>query len=205
MARRRRTREEARAEILQVAQRWLEDRGPDAIRIDDIAADIGVSRQAVLHHFGTREELLREVVRLAWLGLFEDLASLTAPLEGTGGSAAAALVERLDDVTRRKGNARLGAWLLLSGQGLPEALFEGALAALPSRLAGDGPPEAQREASYALLLVGAALFGDAIFGVRLRQALSLPDGEEARADFRRWLVERLPAGLGGPGPREPAR
>lgn len=187
MARKRRSREEARAEILAAATGVLAQSGPDAIRLDDVAAAVGVSRQAVLHHFGSREALLREVVRGAWVGLFGDLQTLV----GDGGAfSPGAFVDQVDDVTRRRGNARLGAWLLLSGEGLDEEVFTGALGALPKALSqGAGIPE--KDAQYALLLVGAALFGDAIFGARLRQALDLPDGEVERADFRRWLVAAL--------------
>jgi AcrR family transcriptional regulator len=186
--RKRRSKEEAKAEILAIAQERLVEAGPDGLRLDDIAAEIGVSRQAVLHHFGSREGLLREVVRHAWLGLFEELRGL---VQGPGELSPAGFIDRVDEVTRRKGNARLGAWLLLSGQGLPESLFEGALAELPAQAAGASDGGQLRDLRYGLLLAGAALFGDAIFGTRLRQALSLPDDEEARRDFHAWLAERL--------------
>jgi len=188
MARRRRSAEEAKAEIIALAKAQLIEAGPDALRLDDIAAEMGVSRQAVLHHFGSREELLREVVRAAWLGLFEDLRGLG---EGTALLTPERFIDEVDDVTRRRGNARLGAWLLLSGEGLPEELFQGALGELPGRMHEAAGKGELRDAQYGLLLAGAALFGDAIFGERLRQALDLPDGEEARADFRSWLAARL--------------
>ena len=57
MGRRRRPAEETQAEILNVAQQHLLDRGPGGVRLDEIAREVGVSRQAVLHHFGNREGL----------------------------------------------------------------------------------------------------------------------------------------------------
>lgn len=191
MARRRRTAEEARAEILALAQEQLVDAGPSSLRLDDIAASMGVSRQAVLHHFGSREELLREVVREAWLGLFGELRGL---VEGAGERTPARFIDQVDEVTRRRGNARLGAWLLLSGEGLPVSLFDGALAELPVGVA-KATGAAPRDAQFALLLIGAALFGDAIFGERLRQALDLKDDEDARAEFRAWLTRLLEGGV----------
>ena len=125
---------------------------------------------------------MRAVVEEAWTGLFRDLSSLAA---GDGVSDEA-LVDAIDTVARRRKNARIGAWLLLSGQGLPEEVFEGSLSDLPLSRGGD-PQEAQR----ALLAVAAALFGDAIFGERLRQVLGMPDGEEERRAFRAWLAERV--------------
>ena len=177
--RKRRPAAETQAEILEVAQRVLVERGPAELRLDEVAREVGISRQAVLHHFGSREGLMREVVGRAWLGLFEDLGQLSEAAPGE-------LIGRIDDVTRTRGNARLGAWLLLSDTGLPEEVFQGALAELPEKLAPGDP-----EARYKLLLVGAALFGDAIFGQRLRQAIGLPDTEADRKDFHGWLGKQL--------------
>jgi TetR/AcrR family transcriptional regulator, repressor for neighboring sulfatase len=174
MPRKRRSAEQARAEILEAGATALAARGPAALTLDEVAATVGVSRQAILHHFGSREGLMRAVVERAWRGLFDDLGR-------AGTTSPAALVDTVDDVARRKGHARVGAWLLLSDQGLPSEVFEGALAGLP----------ADDDARYAMLLVGAALFGDAVFGARLRQALGLPDGEAARAGFRAWLARLL--------------
>ncbi len=174
-----------RAAILASAEERLRATGPGSLRLDDIASDVGVSRQAVLHHFGSRDGLLRAVVQGAWSALFADLAGLAG---ASGRLEPDAFLDLVDDAARRKGNARLGAWLLLSEQGLDEGFFEGALEGLPAQL---DPDRATDEARYALLLSGAALFGDAIFGTRLRQALGLPDGEGERAAFRAWLASRI--------------
>ena len=188
MARRRRSAEEARAEMIGAATALLAQHGPEGVKLDDVAAEVGVSRQAVLHHFKNRAGLMRAVVEVAWLGLFRDLAAMASSADGL---APDAFVDLVDDTVRRKGNARIGAWLLLSGKGLPEEVFEGALASLPDAVhvqRGEGSPEDTR---FALLLVASALFGDAIFGVRLRQALGMPDGEDERAAFRHWVAERV--------------
>ncbi len=183
MGRRRRPAEETQAEILQVAQALMHEHGPAGVKLDDIAKEVGVSRQAVLHHFGNREGLMQALVRSAWVGLFEDLATLTTVADATPD----AFVDHVDDVVRKRGNARLGAWLLLSDSGLPDEVFEGALAGLPQAL-GTDPDVAPEDA---LLLVGAALFGDAIFGRRLRQVLGLTDDEASRERFRRVLAKRV--------------
>lgn len=181
MGRRRRPAEETRAEILAIAQRSLLEHGPAGVRLDEIAEEIGVSRQAVLHHFGNREGLMRAVVEQAWTGLFRDLGTLAAATD----RSAEGFVAHVDEVVRQRGNARLGAWLLLSGEGLPDAVFEGALKDLPAAAAQPGTEDPEN----ALLLVGAALFGDAIFGRRLRQVLGIPDDEASRAAFRRYLAK----------------
>ncbi len=179
MARKRRPAEETRAEILEVAGRHLLENGPAGVRLDQIAAEIGFSRQTILHHFGNREGMMRALVEEAWTGLFRDLASL-------GEGDPSEFVERVDDVARRRGNARIGAWLLLSGQGLPDAVFEGALAALPDSILPNVPDAKER-----VLLLGAAVFGDALFGGRFRQVLGVDDSEDGRASWHRWLSEQV--------------
>ncbi|MBV1885644.1 MAG: TetR family transcriptional regulator, partial [Parvibaculaceae bacterium] len=47
----RRTAEEARRLILDAAEKRLAEQGPEGIRLQDIAKDIGVSHPAILHHF----------------------------------------------------------------------------------------------------------------------------------------------------------
>jgi AcrR family transcriptional regulator len=49
--------------ILAVAARAFRDRGYDVATLDEIAAELGISRPAVLHHFGSKQELLDAVVR----------------------------------------------------------------------------------------------------------------------------------------------
>ncbi|TNE90911.1 MAG: TetR/AcrR family transcriptional regulator [Deltaproteobacteria bacterium] len=187
LGRRRRSAEETKRIILDVAQDQLAAHGLDGMTLDAIAAEVGVSRQAVLHHFGSRAGLMRAVVGEAWGGLFSALSSLDASDLGPR-----EFLDTVDQVVRKKGHARIGAWLLLSGKGLPPEVFEGVLAELPKQAEGRVPEGAtQKDVEFGLLLVAAALFGDAIFGERLRQALGLPDGEEERESFRAWMAERL--------------
>ena len=191
MGRKRRPAAETKAAILEVAGRMLQEGGPTSIRLDDVAAELQMSRQAVLHHFGSRDGLLRAVVERAWLGLFGDLADLARSADGMQPEA---FVDLVDDVVRARGNARLGAWLLLSESGLDASVFEGALAVLPAAIQQRRAPLAGAsvdETRDGLLLVAAALFGDAIFGERLRQSLGAEDGEEERRRFRRWIAHTL--------------
>lgn len=186
---------ETRAAILQAADARLRAHGPAKVRLDAVAEAVGISRQAVLHHFGSRDGLMRAVVGRAWGELFEELRALG---DGEAPSVEEAL-ERVDEVARRRGNARVGAWLLLSGTQLPPEAIVDQLAALPVRLVGPDDADSEgvldedhlRQARYTTLLMAAALFGDAIFGGRFREVFGMPDDEAARADFRAWLAERL--------------
>src|SRR6185369_15152486 len=72
-SRRRRTAEEARYEILAAAQRRLTDGGPEAIRLQDIARDLGISHPTILHHFDSREGLMQALARSAMGALNADI------------------------------------------------------------------------------------------------------------------------------------
>jgi hypothetical protein len=139
---------------------------------------------------------MRAVVGRAWAELFAELRSL----EDGDHAPVAEVLDRVDEVARRRGNARVGAWLLLSGTQLPPEAIVDQLTELPLQLAAppeSGPGDAAselREARYTTLLMAAALFGDAIFGGRFREAFGMPDDEAARADFRSWLAARLSGG-----------
>src|SRR6266403_1216850 len=113
LSRRRRSAAETRDAILEAAERRLLDKGPDAIRLQEIGADAGISHPAILHHFGSREGLveamiLRGIARLQ-AQFLEGWPSAKEPdIEG--------VVERFYEATSRRGMARLLAWLILSGQ-----------------------------------------------------------------------------------------
>lgn len=188
MGRRRRPAAETREAILEAATTLLADQGPDALRLDDVGDAVGISRQAVLHHFGSREGLLRAVVERSWTELFADLVRVaTTPADPSPES----FVDQVDEVVRKRGNARLGAWLLLSGKGLPEEVFDGALTALPRSLHIARGKGSEQDVTDGLTLIAAALFGDAIFGRRIRQVLGVADTEEERRRFRHKMVRLL--------------
>jgi AcrR family transcriptional regulator len=57
------TKAETRLAILAAARRLLEERGYFGVGLEDIAADAGVSRQAIYLHFGSKANLLLELAR----------------------------------------------------------------------------------------------------------------------------------------------
>ena len=114
LPRRRRTAEEARTAILDAAERRLVESGPAGIRLQEVAADLGVSHPTVLHHFGSREGLLDAVVARALDSLHAGL--LAAVKESPKGpDQVAALLDRVFDALVEGGHARAFLWLALSG------------------------------------------------------------------------------------------
>src|ERR1700754_2666423 len=110
----RRSAEEARRRILDAAQKQLMKVGPEGLRLTDLARTLHISHPAILHHFGSREGLVAEVVRHAFRSLSAQL--LAALRDGGAATDRARLIEMVAEVCGGQGLSRLSAWLLLSGR-----------------------------------------------------------------------------------------
>lgn len=190
----RRTAEDAREAILDAAEKRMAEVGPAGVRLQDVAADVGVSHPTVLHHFGSREALLAAVVDRSVSALH---AGLVAEIQG-GKRGAESIAEMLESAARvlgPMGHGRMAAWLALSGVA-PDArghenLAQVARAAhqMRSSLRGDETP-AYEDTYFTVLLAALALFGDAIVGPFVYG--STPAAHEAQGRrFRAWLAHLL--------------
>ncbi|MCF7803875.1 MAG: TetR/AcrR family transcriptional regulator [Candidatus Marinimicrobia bacterium] len=65
---------ETRTAILQAARKLIEEQGPSAVRMQDIAEDAGISRQGLYLHFKSRTDLLLALVE--WIDNEEGLGEL---------------------------------------------------------------------------------------------------------------------------------
>jgi AcrR family transcriptional regulator len=114
--RRRRSAEEARAAILDAAEKRLVAAGPQGIRLQEVAADVGVSHPTVLHHFGSREKLVEAVVARAIDSLHEGL--LLAVREAPGHpDRVRAMLDSVSRTLVAQGHGRAFMWLTLAGDG----------------------------------------------------------------------------------------
>src|SRR5207302_7986018 len=102
----RRTPEEARRLILETAQALIARTGPEGLRLQDIAAAAGISHSLILHHFGSREGLVRALTRQAAVELRDKLVAAMA-------SGEYSVEEQLDRVfdAFRDGLVQRLAWL----------------------------------------------------------------------------------------------
>ena len=185
----RRAPEEARARILDAAERRLAEEGPDGLRLAEIAADLEISHPAILHHFGSRDGLIAALESRAMQRLQEDLlARAEASAEEGFARAFATLGEA--------GHARLLAWQILrSGrEGLHDEV--GMLKTLadayhPARLAeaertGAEAPSYQ-DTVFWVRLAALALFAEALIGPLLSESAKLGDPKRAHEKFQAWL------------------
>ena len=110
----RRPAEEAKRVILEAAEKRLMQGGPDAVRIQPLARDLGITDAAIHHHFGSRDELMVELLKFGGRRLREAARAATAPGVEDGLDVEAFLEGALT-VFGDRGYARLAIWLKASG------------------------------------------------------------------------------------------
>jgi AcrR family transcriptional regulator len=188
----RRSPEDARQLILDTAQKLIARSGPEGLRLQDIAAEAGISHPLILHHFGNRAGLVRALARRATAELRDRLlAAASAPDH--------AIEEQIDRVfdAFRNGLAQLLAWLVAqedddeSGSTMILREIIDTLHARRTATAPPGTTVAREDVEWMTYLITAAAFGDAIYGKALRRSAGLPDTEATDRRFRAWLASLI--------------
>jgi AcrR family transcriptional regulator len=203
--RRRRSAEDAKRAILDAAEARFAVHGPAGIRLQEIAADVGVSHPAILHHFGSREDLMRAVMERALGGLRADLLSTLTTADDSHIDVAEQ-IEHVFEVLGGHGQARLMAWLALAGSAPRPArgeeldFFIREFATLVHARRVARYAEQRRRAPaledtlFTILLTTLALLGDALLGEGARASSGLNDPAAGRR-FRKWLAGVIVAHL----------
>ncbi len=191
----RRTPEEARRLILETAQGLIASTGPEGLRLQDIAAAAGISHSLILHHFGSREGLVRALTREAVAELRD---KLVAAMEATEYSVEQQL-DRVFDAFR-DGLAQRLVWLATvdatGGAEGNQMIIRDIADRLHARRVAAAPPgmAIPREDTDSLIhLVATAAFGDALFGAQLHRSAGLPATSETDRRFRLWLAALIRA------------
>jgi AcrR family transcriptional regulator len=187
---------------LEATEKRLVEVGPGGLRLADLAADLGITHQAILHHFGSREDLLAELARSVIASLGQELIT-ALDREEEPPSGPTDLLDRVFQAFGERGQARLIAWLALSG-----------LTPAPSRRAAKTEAsqvllrlaevlhsrwgKAARGASFentqfTIVLGSLAVFGDAITGAAVRHSAGLGNDRDTNRRFRAWLSRLLAA------------
>ncbi len=187
----RRKPEDARALILDAAEKSMAADGPAGIRLQDVAKAAGVSHPTILHHFGNREGLVHALN----LRTLEDLkAALVEGMKTTGNHSDDGVA--LSFAVYRNGLAQRMVWLLQS-DAVPQAgrlnIFESIVAALHEERKGFARPGHAPDIAdtrNVVHLVTVAAMGDALIGARLRQTSGEKD-RTAGAAFEKWLSELI--------------
>ena len=95
--------------------RFCWKRGPDAVTLKAVAAEIGMTHTNLLHHFGSAEELQSALMSKMVRDLNAALGDAVAHLRSKEG-APRALVDMVFDAFDKGGAGQLAAWIALSGK-----------------------------------------------------------------------------------------
>jgi TetR/AcrR family transcriptional regulator, repressor for neighboring sulfatase len=188
----RRTPEEARTLALASARRLLLAEGPDAITLQSVASDLGMSHTNLIHHFGSAAGLQSELMRLMMSELTAAIESAVMRLRAGKGEFRD-FVDIVFDAFDRGGAGRLAAWIVLSGEATRLApVGEVVRDYIDSveRSADPGAQDVHERVTSATLFVTMAALGDAIIGNHLRRMV----GRERDA-VRRIIGRLLPVVL----------
>jgi AcrR family transcriptional regulator len=192
----RRTVEASRQAILETAERYLAAEGPNGVKVQKIATDLGMTDAAIHYHFKSREGLLEALLRFSGRRFVGELEQAMARQDGEGFDLKAA-AELLSELYDRRGTARLAMWLVLSGwsptgEGMFLPLADWLHADRTRRAAAAGCPAPDLADSQKLIaLVAAVTLTHALSGDAHLRAVGLPG--VSPQDFLGWVAERLEA------------
>lgn len=203
----RRTATEAKSVILDAAEKRLREFGPGGIKLQELAADVGVSHPAILHHFGSRDGLVEAVVRRA-LDTLRTTVLEEVRQQMNRKVDIASILDSVFAILAERGHARLVAWLILEGTNprdetrFVRGVAEAAQVRMMSGGWTDGRDFKFEEMLFTVMLVGTAALGAGVAGQAMRYSAGLEEDPEAEARFRDWfgkLISRYLAGQGGFG------
>lgn len=199
--RRRRDAASARAAILDAAERRLVMTGPAGIRLQEVAADVGVSHPTVLHHFGSREALVKEVIERSIEALH---AELVASIQASSGEASQleAILEAVSRALSAGGHGRVLMWLALEGNpassaGVRLSDVVDAVQAMRTKKLGEERAPPREDSAHLVVLAGLALLSLSVLGPTILGESGLPQDDAAVARFRAWLARVMKAHVDG--------
>lgn len=189
----------ARELILNAAESRLVGVGPSGIRLQEVAADAGVSHPTVLHHFGSRELLVKAVITRSLQSINR---AIVEAIQASGGDEKqlALMMENLGRTFESCGYARVITWLTLEGHRIDGAevslsdVVDAMHALRLSRTKQKRKPPRDDTARMAVLAAMTLVAGP-VLGPTLLQNAGLVGDAKAESDFRTWLTRLLIAQL----------
>jgi AcrR family transcriptional regulator len=192
----RRTPQAAKVAILEAAERRLHDEGPEGVRIQRIAADLGITDAAIHYHFGSREALMDALLRRIGRRLVDDIEA-TIESWAPDQIDVAALGRLFQRAYADERAARLALWLSLAGwrpkgSGMFKPLVEQVHRARvqAARKAGRAAPRIS-DTQYAIALLSAAHMHAAMSGEAVLASVAADRTGLDQHDFLDFAVELI--------------
>jgi len=183
--RRRRTASDARTAILAAAEKLLEHRSPDTLRLQEVAVAAQISHPTLLHHFGSREGLVEALNQKTANDIAEYLESFVGNMPDSPPDLIGTIFEKF-----RGGQAQRLAWLAMGQhtEAKRSPYFERIVTAatalraeLAARRGAAKPTRDDMEFIFHLVLVTA--IGEGIVGDTMHPDTSEPDRQARRTEF----------------------
>jgi len=200
----RRTPEAARRAILEAAERRLIEDGPEGVRVQHIAADLGMTGAALHYHFGSREALIDSVRRFSAKRLLTDIDAILEAWDVDQLD-----IRRLGALFRKTyadhGAARLIFWLALSGRkprgsGLMKGLIEAVHRARERQaLACGRAAPSISDTRFVIALLSSIHAVMPVAGDALLLSASAEAGKVGTERFLDWVASLLDAHLNAAG------
>ncbi|MDO8901017.1 MAG: TetR/AcrR family transcriptional regulator [Phenylobacterium sp.] len=187
----RRSPEAARENILSAAQGLLLDRGPQALKLVDVAKGAGVSHATVLHHFGSIGEVQTALMEQMIRQLVEQI--LTAERSDDPEGQLESVGQVLFDAFESAGGARLAAWLELTGEARRLTLVREAVGEVISGPMAQKGISPDRATNLVLVAVSLAM-GVGLIGRSLAELVGRPP-DSTREAAQAFLKAGLAAAL----------
>jgi AcrR family transcriptional regulator len=186
----------ARELILDAAEKRLVVVGPSGIRLQEVAADAGLSHPTVLHHFGSRGQLVQAVIARS---LHAINASLVTAISASSGDEEEleAIVESVAAAFERTGHARVVLWLALEGyriDGTKVRLNDVVDATHALRLARKTRAKTKptrEDTARIVVLATLMLVAGPVLTPNLLQNAGLDGDPRATTHFRKWVSKLL--------------
>jgi AcrR family transcriptional regulator len=192
----------AREGILDAAAKRLVESGPAGIRLQEVAADAGVSHPTVLHHFGSREQLVQAVIARSLDAIHTQLVEAIS--KSTGEEAqVATMLDGVFDALTANGHGRVILWLALEGHPIDGAessldrVVDAAHALRRAHRRGKGRPPPREDTAHLVVLATLALIGSTVMGPQLLAKVGLGTSPDVGPRFRAWLAKLLSRHLEG--------
>ena len=185
------TPQESQAAALEAARRLLIERGPQAVTLKAVAAEIGKTHANLLHHFGSAAGL-----QAALAALISDRVCAgirEAVLRSRAGEVdPIAVVDGTFDAFGKEGAGALAAWMILSGNRDALNPILKSIDQMVDQLVEGYEDRPVHETTLWLVLIA---IGDSLLGGPMAEALGLPR-DKAREVARRQLI--VARATGGP-------
>jgi AcrR family transcriptional regulator len=180
--------EESRSAALTAARRLLIERGPQAVTLKAVAAEIGRTHANLLHHFGSAAGLQGQLAKSIADSVTASIADAVERARA-GETDARVIVDQCFDAFGKEGAGQLAAWMIVTGNRDALNPILESLRSLVSQLTVGHEEHHVAESTLSLVLNA---LGDSLLGPPIAEALGLPR-DAARELAAQRLRHRLEA------------